>query len=223
MIIYRTGTYGSFCGSPTGYSEPMSAGQMQLNAIYLRAALTAQGWSLGAIAGLLGNMEAESTINPGRWQSDSPGNTSLGYGLVQWTPSTKYTDWCSEQGYSDTSHIDSNLARILYEVENNIQWIATSTYNFSFKSFSTSTESVSSLAKAFLLCYERPADQSESVQNYRASLALAWYKYLTGEDPPDIPDIPDTPGTITRKKKKSNYFLLFNQRKRRQQWIKKPF
>jgi hypothetical protein len=217
MIDYRTGAHGSYWGSPIGHSEPMNENQMQLNANYIRTALTAQGWSLGAIAGMLGNMQAESTINPGRWQSDSPGNTSLGYGLVQWTPSTKYTDWCSSQGLSDPSHIDNNIARILYEVENNIQWIATSTYNFSFKSFSTSTESVSYLAKAFLLCYERPADQSESVQDYRAKLALTWYKYLTGNEQPDAP------GTITRKKKKSNYFLLFNQRKRRQQWIKKPF
>jgi hypothetical protein len=221
MIIYRTGVYGSFCGSPTGYSDIMNTSQMQLNALYIKNTLTAQGWSLTAIAGMLGNMQAESTINPGRWQNDSPGNTSLGYGLVQWTPSTKYTDWCREQGLTDPSHIDSSLARILYEVDNSIQWISTSTYNFSFKTFSTSTESVSTLAKAFLLCYERPADQSESVQNYRASLALEWYKYLTGGEAP--PDIPDTPGTITRKKKKSNYFLLFNQRKRRQQWIKKPF
>lgn len=220
MIIYRSGTYGTFCGSPTGYSDVMSTGQMEVNALYIKTALTSKGWSLGAIAGLLGNMQAESTINPGRWQSDSPGNTSLGFGLVQWTPSTKYTDWCSSQGLSDPSHIDSNIARILYEVENNIQWIAATPYNFSFKTFTTSTESVSSLAKAFLLCYERPADQSESVQNYRSSLATAWYKYLTGNDPPDVPD---TPGTITRKKKKSNYFLLFNQRKRRQQWTKKPF
>lgn len=217
MINERSGSYGTFYGSPTGYSAVMTRAQMEVNAWYLHKALTSKGWSLGAICALLGNMEAESSINPGRWQGDTPGSTSLGYGLVQWTPSTKYTEWCSSQGLSDPSHIDSNIARILYEVDNNIQWIAKSPYTFSFKYFTTSTESVSSLAKAFLLCYERPADQSDSAQNYRSSLATAWYKYLVGSDPPD------GPGSITRKKKKSNYFLLFNQRKRRQQWIKKPF
>lgn len=153
-------------------------------------------------------MEAESSINPGRWQSDRVGEDSSGhgYGLVQWTPYTKYTDWCSSSGFGDPSEMDSNLARIMYEVKNNIQWIGTgSYYGMSFEDFSKSNESVDYLAVGFLLCYERPADQSESVQNYRSSLANAWYEYLGGT--------PVNPGGKTRKKKKYN-FILFNKRRR---------
>jgi hypothetical protein len=67
-------------------------------------------------------METESSINPGRWQSDRVGGEAEGHGysLVQWTPYTKYTEWCFQNGYDDPSEMDSALARINYEVLNNI-------------------------------------------------------------------------------------------------------
>lgn len=220
MATKRTGTFGAYYGSTTGTSEPLSQSEMDVNAVYVYSYLLDKGWSVNAISAMLGNMQAESTINPGRWQSEDVGNTSMGYGLVQWTPSTKYTNWCSEQGYSDPSEMDSNLSRIIYELRNNIQWIATNTYDYSFETFSKSTDSVSSLAKAFLLNYERPADQSESVQSYRASLGSYYYKLLTGSEPsePTDPD-PSEPSTTSGKKRKFN-FILHNARKRRETWIR---
>lgn len=210
MANLRTGSSGYYYGSLIGESTPLTTEQMSLNANYIKNYLVARGWSENAVAGMLGNMQAESTINPGRWQSESVGNTSMGYGLVQWTPSTKYTDWCNSQGLSDYSEMDSNLARIIYEVENNIQWIATSEYNFSFKTFSQSNLSVSELAKAFLLCYERPADQSESVQEYRSELALKWFDTISSSG-----------SVVPIIKRKSNFnFLLFSINRRRKQWIK---
>lgn len=209
MSNLRTGILGTYYGSYMGESEALTYEQMKLNARYIYSYLIEKGWSLNAICGMLGNIEAESSMNPGRWQSDSIGSSTLGYGLVQWTPSSKYIDWAKEQGFVDYSEMGANLARIIYEVENNIQWIATSSYYYSFKDFSTSGLSVSELAKAFLLNYERPADQSESVQNYRASLAEAWYVELTGE----------TPQPSTKAKRKKYNFILFNRR-RRETWIR---
>lgn len=211
MANVRNGTYGAYYGSFFNESEPLPQDEMNENAKYIASYLTDNGWSKNAIAGMLGNMHAESTINPGRWQSEDVGNTSLGYGLVQWTPSTKYTDWCSEQGYSDPSEMDNALARILYELENNIQWIATSSYNFTFEEFSKSELSVSELAKAFLLNYERPADQSEEVQNYRASLGEQYYSVISGELPDPEP---------AKKKKRKFKFMLFTARKRMELWTR---
>ena len=37
-----------------------------------------------------GNMEAESGITPGKWEV--PEEDSKGFGLVQWTPATKFID-----------------------------------------------------------------------------------------------------------------------------------
>lgn len=212
MSNLRSGTYGSYYGSYYSESEVLTSSEMSMNAKYIYSYLTAKGWSLNAIAGMLGNMQAESSINPGRWQSDDVGNTSLGYGLVQWTPSTKYTEWATANGFSDPSEMDSNLARIVYEVENSLQWIATSSYDLSFSEFATSGLSVGELAKAFLLNYERPADQSTSVQAYRASLAEAWYTELSGSTPV-------TPSDPTKTKQKKFNFILFN-RKRRTAWIR---
>lgn len=208
MAVQRAGSAGLYWGSPIGQSEQLSSENQGLNVIYIYTFLRRKGWTTQAIAATLGNMQAESSINPGRWQSDDVGNTSLGYGLVQWTPSTKYTEWCNENGYTDYSEMDSNLYRILYEVENNIQWIGTGEYSsMTFSEYSQSKKDVSYLAKAFLLCYERPADQSESVQEYRASLALNWLNLIVGLYPDDL-----WYDVIPRKRKNKYKFILFKRR-----------
>ena len=215
MSNLRKGRFGNYYGSYWGESEPLTQAEMNVNARYIYSFLIDKGWTINAICGMLGNMQAESTLNPGRWQSEDVGNISLGYGLVQWTPSTNHTQWASEQGYSDPSEMDTNLIHITYEVANKKQWIAKEQYNFSFEDFTKSSLSVGDLAKAFLLNYERPKDQSISVQEYRASLAQAWYSFLANETPTN-PD--DSEPSITRRKKKKFNFILFNQR-RREQWI----
>lgn len=151
---------------------------MLVNATYIYEYLTSRGWSPTAVCGMLGNMETESTINPGIWQNLDAGNTSLGYGLVQWTPSTKYTSWCSERGL-EPSAMDSALARIAWELENGEQYYPTDSYPLTFSQFKTSTESASYLAQAFLLNYERPADQTQPA---RSSQAEKWYKQLAGSE-----------------------------------------
>jgi len=197
---------------------------MQTNASYIFSFLTSEGWTRNAVAALLGNMQAESSINPGRWQSDNVGNTSAGYGLVQWTPATKYFNWCDSEGHSDPSEMDANLSRILYEVANGGQWYATDSYDLTFEEFTKSTADVKYLARSFLLNYERPADQSESVQSYRGSLGAYWYSYLSGETPSE-PSDPSEPSEGETKKRKRYNFLLFNANKRRnqRQWTKTRF
>ena len=214
MAIINGGIYGSYYTEEYGVtSGPLTEEQMKVNAKYIYSYLKSEGWTLNAIAGMLGNMQAESTINPGRWESEDIFNYSKGFGLVQWTPATKLLYWSFDLLYEDPSTMDCNLHRILYEVENNLQWIATTNYNLSFKEFTTSTNSVDYLSKAFLLNYERPADQSENVQNYRASLSTNWYTYLLSLEPNN----PNTPNVTKRKKYK---FLLFNANRRRKTWIK---
>lgn len=176
--------------------------QMQKNARYIYAYLRVQGWTLEAVAAMLGNMEAESTINPGIWESLDEGNMNGGFGLVQWTPATKFFEWCAANNRS-TTDIDANIDRIIYEVENGLQWIATAAHDITFREFTKSTGDVGTLAKAFLLNYERPADQSESVQEYRAELARDWYEYLTGSGGVIIPS--------TRKKRRFP-FVLFGKK-----------
>lgn len=199
----RTGEYGEYWGNDYNSSSSLALFQMQVNAKYIRDSLIAKGWTLNAICGMLGNMQIESSINPGRWEGDIIGGDPAGhgYGLVQWTPYSKYTNWANYLGY-DPSTMDSNLARIEYEVSNNIQWIQTTAYPYSFSEFKYSTESPEYLGMMFLANYERPANPDQPIRGERA---LWWYNYLSG-----IPYVP-----TTSKKHHFNWLLFDKNIKKR--------
>lgn len=151
--------------------------QMTVNATYLMGEFINHGWSKNAIAGMLGNMERESTINPGVWQNLNEGNMSGGYGLVQWTPASNYITWASNNNYP-IGDINGQIARIIYELENNLQYIPTNQYPMSFREFTVSTESPEYLASVFLHNYERAGVGAEEERRQNARY---WYDNLDGE------------------------------------------
>lgn len=195
MATERSGEYGTYYGSVFTASESLTSDEMNTNATYIYHFLSAAGWTDNAIAGILGNMQAESSLNPGRWQGDAVGVTEAGYGLVQWTPATKYLNWAT----GDASTMDNNLSRILYELENNMQWIKTSKYPISFEQFSQSKKSPAYLASAFLKNYERAGVE---VEKTRQANAEKWWTYITGLSP------------FREKKKKGYNFILFNRKRK---------
>ena len=201
MAQLRTGRYGQYYGCTFDESHVLTRVQMQRNAEYIYSYLTDKGWTPEAVAGILGNMEHESAVNPGRWQSDRPGATSSGYSLTQWTPASKYITWCNERGL-DPSEMDNALDRITWELENNEQYFKTSGYPLTFQQFIKSTESPYYLACAFAWNYERSytvlygsAAEKEALKKQRGNSANAWYQYLTGVEPDD----PIGPGPIIKK------------------------
>ena len=203
MSNLRTGIHGQYYGSYYHESHLLTRTQMNVNAQYIYTVLTGMGWSAQAVAGLLGNMEWESGINPGRWQSDNVGAMNAGYSLVQWTPASAYIEWC---GDADPSEMDVALSRILYELDNGLQYYSTPGYPLSFRSFSKSTESPYYLACAFAWNYERSwtvlygsEEEKEALRQKRGNSANAWYTYLTG-NVPDEPDEPDDPTPPTERK-----------------------
>lgn len=152
--------------------------EMENNAFIVYSILYYKGWSVQAIAGLLGNMEAESTINPAIWQNLNP-NPSFGYGLVQWTPSTNYTDWARSNGY-DISVGDYQLLWIDEQTVPFGQWIPTTEYPMSFGEFKISTNTPEYLASAFLKNFERAGIE---VENQRRENARKWYNYIKNLSP----------------------------------------
>lgn len=123
-------------------------------------------WTKEALSALLGNMRHESSINPNLYEFGYDWNEDRGFGLVQWTPRSKYWDWAVANGLPPRNG-DSQLARLDYEVDNNIQWIANGhalrygledKYDFSFADFRTNTHglAVESLTEAFMWNYEGP-------------------------------------------------------------------
>ncbi len=153
----------------------LTLSQMTVNAQYILNYLLDKGWTKNAVCGMLGNMQTESTINPGIWQSLNENNMSGGFGLVQWTPATNYINWAQNNNLT-VADMDSELQRILYEVSAGLQFYATSTYNMSFTQFTHSTESAYYLACVFLHNYERPANASQD--QTRGNQATYWYNTL---------------------------------------------
>lgn len=215
MSRLRSGRYGSYYGSYWGESAPLNIAQMEVSALYIYSALTDKGWTQEAIAGLLGNLQHESSINPGRWEGDSVGS-GPGYGLVQWTPYTNYTNWCEATGRSDPSEMDNAIDRIQYELVNGGQYYATEEYPLSFHEFTQSTGSPYDLACAFAWNYERSAvvlwgteSEKEALRQLRGGAAESWYTYLTGKDPTQ----PGSGGSTTTKIRRKKFnFVLFGRK-----------
>lgn len=153
----------------------LSKSEMQNNADIMYAFFTAQGWTVNAIAAMFGNMQTESTLNPGIWENLDP--FVGGYGLVQWTPYTHYSEWAGD-GWQDNGQ--KEMERIQYELENHLQWISTSLYPMTFREFSQSDKPPAYLAQAFLYNYERPAVKPQPA---RSRQAVYWYEYLAGHPP----------------------------------------
>ena len=166
--------------SVVGGNRYLTEPEMQINARYIAGEfIKKHGWSLNAVAGMLGNMQAESTINPGIWQQLKDDRKDFGFGLVQWTPSTKFTNWAKERGknYLD---IDVQIERIILEVKNEIkQWeSAKNSFDMSFYEYSTAVLPPEKMSEIFLLSYEKPDVKNQQVIIKRGNYAIDWYEYL---------------------------------------------
>ena len=197
---------------PISANRYLSRAEMETNATYIYYYLSQRGWTVNAIAGMLGNMQTESTINPGIWESLTTDPEAYyeangrypGFGLVQWTPYTKLLNWAETNGLTYTE-MDTQLSRICWEQETeNGQFSPAGDYNMTFTEFKESTLDPYTLGMIFLACYERPADPDQPA---RGTQAEEWYTFLTG-----LP--PLTPSKSTKNKRRFNFLLYGNIHRR---------
>lgn len=169
----------------------LSESQKQNNARKIFDRLSSYGWKLNPIAATLGNIEQESTINPGLWQSFAVGNTNLGYGLCQWTPATKIIGFAQDIG-GDKSDGDLQLDYLHNETTTLGYWVKRHGYDISFKDFQKSTKDVKWLTSAFMWNYENPGKPHEE---NRWAYADKWQQFLSGYNPqpPVEPEEPEQP------------------------------
>lgn len=182
----------------------LSESEMKNNATMFCAKMTSLGFSLNAICGMLGNIQTESNINPGIWESLTY-NLSRGYGLVQWTPATKYIKWC---GSNWKNNGDKQCERINYECENGLQWFSNPKAPIvkppiSFKEFKQSTLPVETLANYFLWYYEHPYI---TIQPNRSKQALKWADFFGGV----VPSVPS--GNPTKNKNKMPIYMMIKNK-----------
>ena len=152
---------------------------------------SALGWTLNAIAGMIGNMMVESGCNPGCLQYTTPSwddpssilTTSGGIGLTQWTPARKYYTWATDNNL-DPKDGDTQCARIKYESENNLQWSMNNYGNHTWDDFIHSTETPEILARVFVWAYERPSNPNVAQRQRNARWV---YDYLSTQPTPPSP------------------------------------
>ena len=169
--------------------------ECQENVLKIMSILIPLGWTDNAIAGLCGNIEAESGFNPWRWQNDSQ-SMSMGYGLFQYTPASKYVGdslASTMQGYNPNYPVgnggqDDGTAQILYMLQNSVpdgyggrgaQYYPTSQYPLSLSDFASSTDSPENLASAWLKNFERAGVE---VEQQRRENARYWYEWITNHE-----------------------------------------
>ena len=148
-----------------------------------------QGWTDNAVCAMLGNMQAESGINPGIWESLIPYGT--GYGLTQWTMYTKYSNWAIANGYPDwEDNGQAEMECVLYFVtvtDPNDPLFLWSRNNelgidppITFPEFTQSTLDIHTLSNYWLWFYEHPLDPGPSTQATRQAYTDAWWDRTHG-------------------------------------------
>lgn len=143
------------------YQRWLSESESLQNAQMVANHFKGTDWTKESISAMCGNMRHESSINPDMYEYGYDWSADRGYGLVQWTPRSKYWDWAVANSLEPRNG-DSMLSRIDYEVENNIQYYSTTDYPESFAEFRSNAfgKSVDYLTEAFIWNYERPNRQA---------------------------------------------------------------
>lgn len=123
-------------------------------------------WSKESLSAMIGNMRHESSVNPNMYEYGYNWSDNRGYGLVQWTPRSKFWDWAISKKL-EPEKPESQLARIDFEVDENIQYLTNGhqvrygrgdKYDFSFSAFRSNSPKldVNQLTEAFMWNYEGP-------------------------------------------------------------------
>ena len=145
-----------------GFQVWLSESQSLENAQLIANHFKGSDWTKESISALVGNMRHESSVNPNMYEFGYDWADDRGFGLVQWTPRSKYWDWAVARNLPPREG-DSQLARLDYEVDNNIQWIAVDRVEgLTFEEFRTNARgwSVDKLTEAFTWGYERPLESA---------------------------------------------------------------
>lgn len=165
------------------------------NAKLIWAYLTELGWSETAVAGILGNMDVESSMNPalieGRGYHTLPDNntvlaitTQTGVGLVQWTGTTN-TPPAGQKLASFAIRYNKNwydgelqCFRLERECDEDLQFDhgTVDGVSYDWQTFIASTETPEQLAKVWQTLYERGGSDTRT----RQEKARYYYRLCKG-------------------------------------------
>lgn len=171
-------------------AQEISQEQQNRNAYDVGIHMRNQGWNFVATCALLGNMEAESGINPDKEQYGS----GIGFGMVQFDGSAyplvgsptnngreyvkRLCRWAlgSDAGYNTVVKQCQLINYVMY----NGQYLPTSQYPQSADQFKKWSGSLTDAVYAFLRNFERAGIEHADV---RIAAAQKWYNNLKLDDP----------------------------------------
>ena len=197
-FIYVPITGGGMPPEPDSWyskNERLTQSESDSNAIKFAYRMTALGFSYNCILGMLANIYHESVINPGAWENYDAVARG-GYGLVQWTPYTKYSDWAGT-GWENNGN--KECERIDYESQNNLQWFGNdyaylygypNSVPLTFAEYKTSSLNPKTLADYWLLYYEHPAESNLGGRIAEHQSLVDYYNALLGGYAPVVPPSP---------------------------------
>ena len=184
-------------------SGGLTQAEMENNANIVIAYYRSRNINDKTIAGILGNMQAESSINPERQEVGGQG-----YGLVQWTPVTVLQNHCNTLGLSPYNDGDVQLQVIIPEILNQSgvgEWYTSQAFISNYYNSGATQDMIGitgqqyldntmnwepdKLAVLFMAGYERPS-YNPDINHYqlRKQYALQWYQYMGGQPTPTPTD-----------------------------------
>lgn len=210
-----------------GRNSGLTQSEMENNADIVVEYYRNKRYDDNTIAALLGNMQAESTINPNRYE----GGVGPGYGLVQWTPQSNLIDACNTLGLSPYTDGSIQLNVIIHEILNDpssvAQWYSSRAFISNYYNSGATSDMIGitgsqfltnemgwspdKLAILFMAAYERPSyDPDVNHYKLRKEYALKWLEYMGG--------IPPTP--IETKKIKKYPWVIYSKKLRNKSQLK---
>lgn len=197
---------------------PLTEEEMKNNANIIINRFRLMGYDDNTIASILGNMENESTINPGRYES----GVGPGYGLIQWTPQNSLVEHTTNIGLSDWDNGDTQLnvviSELLGEPVENLSWYTSTGFIQNYYTSGATNDmigitgkqylhnemgwDVNKLTILFMVGRERPSTNPEvnHIERRQAD-ARKWLEYMGGAI---------TPPTTAKR----NFWWLYYMKKR---------
>ena len=188
-----------------GWTSVHSAEQTDNAAEIWLTLVDSNGWTEEAAAAVLGNMQHESYLNPCQWEIGYNYSMTRGFGLGQWTPATKISDYVGStnhnvmaDGAMQMNYLISTPSQYTLDYLNpdgtsNYYNESGLAYITSMEDFSHSTASIEELTKIWAICWEKPGSgyYASSIQD-RIDDANYWYTTFHGS-PPTPPPTPPEP------------------------------
>lgn len=189
-----------------GWTTQYSSDQTDNASEIWRTLVNTYGWTENSASAVIGNFQYESALNPGQFEHGKNYSMSDGFGLGQWTPATKISNYIGSTNKNDMA---DGAKQMLYFLASPGQY---STYFLNpdgssryynetglpyitnMADFSRSNASIEKLTKLWAICWERPgsAEYHRSIST-RIDYATHWFNEFSGSPTPPPPDPPPPP------------------------------